>query len=565
MKMEDSEMAGMRGSKRQSGGHDSQVATDWSKVDWKGARKRVMNLRRRIYRATEQQDWHKVIYLTRKMLRSYSNLLVSVRKVTQVNEGKSTAGIDGHTATTSSQRGELVDELRSHKVWTTKPVKRVYIPKPRKKEKRPLGIPTIKDRVIQAVVLNACEPRFEAEFEAESYGFRPGRSCQDAIDEIYIALSTNACGGKQYIVEADIEGAFDNVSHQFILDRIGKMPGKGLIRQWLKAGYLENGQLQQVDTGTPQGGVISPLLANIALDGLRRHLGKGYRYARYADDFVVMTKTKEEAEGALPKIRQWLKTRGLRLKEEKTRIVHKSEGFNFLGFNIRDYHGKLLIKPQKEKVLGLLKRSKEWLSNNKTAKAEVVIRHLNPILRGWANYYRGAVSNKTFRYIQKRMWEMYLRWALKRHPNKGKRWVVNKYFAKRSKRNWIPCAKVQDRRGKSRHLYLYDIKSTPIIRHIKVKGKASPDDLNLIGYWKERQTRVGKINLGRGGNLYRVAEGQRWHCPICSDHLWNGESLDTHHITPVRTGGNDKVENLIWLHEACHYNAGSKMSIGQLA
>jgi RNA-directed DNA polymerase len=551
-------MAGMRGSKRQTGGHETLKGTDWSRIDWRKTQKRVKNLRRRIYRATKQQQWHKAKYLTKLMLRSYSNLLMSIRRVTQVNEGRDTPGVDGQVVKTSIQRGKLAEELRNHKGWRAQPVKRVYIPKPGKEGERPLGIPTIKDRVLQAVVSNAYEPRFEASFEAQSYGFRPGRSCQDAIDEIYIALSENPCGGKQYVIEADIKGAFDNIGHQFILDTIGQVAGRSLIRQWLRARYLQGGELHRVTAGTPQGGVISPLLANIALDGLKRHLGKDYRYARYADDFVIMTKTKEEAERALPKIKQWLKVRGLELKE---RITHKSEGFDFLGFNIRDYGGKLLIKPQKEKVKGLLKRCKKWLNKNKTVKPETIIQHLNPILRGWANYYRWVVSKKTFAYIDKRLWDMYFRWAMRRHPNRGKRWVIKRYFTQ----DWKPCVMEKDRTNKKTRYKLFRMSSVPIRRHIKIKGDASPDDPDLTDYWNKHRTRNGKDHLPKGSKLNWITEKQDWCCPICGEHLWNDEPLEIHHLIPVREGGSNRMRNLVWLHEACHHNAGRRMRVGQLA
>jgi RNA-directed DNA polymerase len=228
--------------------------TQWETIDWGKAEKRVRHLRRRIFRATQQKDWKRVRDLTRLMLKSYSNIVISVRRVSQINAGKNTPGVDGQTAKTSEERGKLVDQMKSYEPWKATPTRRVYIKKNNGKQ-RPLGIPTIRDRAMQAVVKNAIEPRFEAEFEAKSYGFRPGRSCQDAIEEVFRGLSNGVAGRNEYILDADIKGAFDHLSHEFILNRVGKIPGNDLIKQWLKAGYIEWGKLYETEEGTPQGGV----------------------------------------------------------------------------------------------------------------------------------------------------------------------------------------------------------------------------------------------------------------------------------------------------------------------
>lgn len=521
--------------------------TDWVQIDWRKAERTVRSLRFRIFRAAQQQNWKKVKSLTRLMLRGYSNRLVSTRRVTQVNQGKNTPGIDGKVADTPERRGKLVDELRDYRPWQASPVKRTYIPKANGKV-RPLGIPTIKDRVLQAMVKNALEPRFETEFETNSYGFRPGRCTQDAMEEIHAALNESAVGRNQYILDADIKGAFDHISHEFVLNRIGKMPGRELVRQWLKAGYVEWGTLHQTIEGTPQGGVISPLLANIALDGLQSLLGKGYRMARYADDFVVMAKSQSAIEQAIPRIEAFLRERGLELNQEKTRIIHRTKGFEFLGFSVRMYERKLLTKPQKEKVQDLLGRIKTWLEANKTAKTEEVIRYLNPILRGWAYYYRHAASKQVFQVVDHRLWWMLWRWAKRRHPKKGKRWIFHRYFH----HNTL-YADTRDRWGKKARIHLVRVSETPITRHVKVKGKASPDDPSLAQYWEQRCIRLGSARVARGSKLHKVAESQGWKCPSCGIALFNGEPLDVHHIIPIKQGGTDAEDNLQWSHEACHY------------
>jgi RNA-directed DNA polymerase len=232
--------------------------TAWHQIDWRKAERTVQNLRFRIFRATQEQRWKQVRNLTKLLLRSYANMLVSVRRITQVNRGKDTPGIDGELATTPDERATLVDTLRHYQPWKAAPVRRVYIPKANGKQ-RPLGIPTLRDRVMQMVVKNALEPRFEAAFEAQSYGFRPGRCCQDAIEEVYGALNNSAVGQNHYILDADIQGAFNHISQDFILHRIGPLPGRELIKQWLKAGYWEHGTLHHTTEGTPQGGVSTLL------------------------------------------------------------------------------------------------------------------------------------------------------------------------------------------------------------------------------------------------------------------------------------------------------------------
>jgi RNA-directed DNA polymerase len=401
------------------------------------------------------------------------------------------------------------------------------------------------------------------------------RSCHDAIEQVHARLRK---GGDEWVLDADIKGAFDHISHEYILDAIGNTPGKGLIKQWLKAGYVEANKFFSTEIGTPQGGNISPLLANIALDGLEQEIlskcqkvkrrksqeykGKSYYtdrkypkfgYIRYADDFLVTAETKEDLEAIVPEIKNWLKKRGLELNEEKTQIVHKRDGVNFLGFSIRSYSdGTTLCKPQKEKVIAKLREIREWLKRHKTVKPEEVIKHLNPILRGWANYYRHCSSKEILATFNHRIVKMLWQWCKRRHQQKHLKWVKNKYFTVLGNDHWTFYADTQDRTGQRKRLYLLDVSDIPILRHTKVEGTNSPDDPSKTEYWKKRQSKLGSSVWAKGSKLYKVAQNQNWRCSECGDYLLNGEQIHTHHITEVTNGGTDEIDNLIHLHKVCH-------------
>jgi RNA-directed DNA polymerase len=374
--------------------------------------------------------------LQKLMLRSRANTLLSVRRVTERNAGRLTAGV----VLTPEAKMQLVDRVQHNaEPFKALPVRRVYIPKRGSSTKRrPLGIPVIVDRVHQARVVNALEPEWEARFEPKSYGFRPGRGCQDAIQAVYtVAQGKNA--KRLWALDADLASAFDLIAHDHIQMMIGTFPARGMIRAWLKAGVVEQGRLHRTEDGVPQGGVASPLLLNIALHGMEHAAGVRYHptgasagrtmrdspvVIRYADDFVALCHTRQQALEVKARLVAWLAPRGLAFNEGKTRVLTLAEGLDFLGFNVRRYRGKLLIKPTEAAIRRIRERLHVELRSLRGSNAVAVIKRLNPIIRGWANYYRTHVAAEIFAKLDQYLWRLTYKWVRFSHANKSASWVI---------------------------------------------------------------------------------------------------------------------------------------------
>jgi len=502
---------------------------DWDTIVWPVHEDNVEQLRHRIFKATKAGDLATVRNLQKMMLRSWSNALVSVRRVTQRNAGRGTAGVDGQVALTSRARMDLAVQVhRTARSFQPLPVRRVYIPKAHG-QRRPLGIPVIADRAHQARCRNALEPEWEARLAPRTYGFRPGRSCQDAISVIHVM----GCGKhprRRWILDADLIVAFDKIDHDYLLAKLGAFPGRKMIRCWLKSGVFEKDKgFAPTDEGVPQGGVISPLLLNVALHGLEEAAGVRYEASDpartkrgcpalvvYADDMVALCHTQVQAEQVKARMAEWLAPRGLSFNEAKTRIVTLEDGFEFLGFTIRRHAGKLITRPSKAAIKRVKHRLAVEMHALRGTNAATVLATISPIMRGWANYYRTAASSRTFAALDLHLWRLTYKWACHSHPNKPKAWIISRYYGRF-------CPTSQDRWVFGDHhsgAYLPKLGWTKIVRHSLVPGAASPDDPAQADYWAARRGKNRPL-LSRGVLILLARQNGR--CPLCRGLLLHAD------------------------------------------
>jgi RNA-directed DNA polymerase len=531
---------------------------DWHAIDWRGVNQNVRRLQARIVKATQEGRWGKVKTLQHLLTHSFSGKALAVRRVTE-NQGKNTPGVDGEIWDTPEKKAQAIQSLRQRS-YRPQPLRRTYIPKSNG-QKRPLGIPTMKDRAMQALYLLALDPVAETTGDPNSYGFRSERSTADAIEQCFCDLAAKRMA--DWVIEGDIKSCFDRIDHDWLMGHIPM--DKTILRKWLKAGYMEKEILHSTEEGTPQGGIISPVLANMTLDGLERLLTKKFRrkngrslspkvhLIRYADDFIITGKSKELLEDeVLPVIKTFLAERGLELSARKTLITHIEDGFDFLGQNIRKYNGKLFIKPSKKNVLTFLRKVRKIIKSNKTATTGQLISQLNPVIRGWANYHRHVVSKRTFFDVDSAIFLALWRWAKRRHPNKGGKWIRKKYFSKQGGDNWIFTGRIKGKDGKTQVIKLISAAKTPIRRHIKVKVQANPYDPSWEPYFEHR-VEIKMNNLFRRRyKLQYLWRSQKGICPVCSQKITKRTWWHCHHLVWKTRGGSDRVNNLVLLHPNCH-------------
>ena len=548
----------------QAVGAVSSEAKEWYAINWKAIDRNVRRLQMRIVQATKASRWDRVQALQRLLTHSYSGKVLAVRRVTE-NNGKKTPGVDQEIWDTPEKKTQAVHALK-RRGYRSQPLRRVYIPKSDGKTMRPLGIPTMIDRGQQALHLLALDPVVETIADRNSYGFRQKRSCADALVQCFHGTEKrqHAVGSGRRHQELFRQ----NLSRDWLLNHVPM--DRVILKQWLTSGYMDKHVLHDITDGTPQGGIISPALANCALDGLERLLQEKFpagkrlkslggekpcvNLVRYADNFIITSKAKELLAGEIkPLVEQFLQERGLELSPTKTVITHVEHGFDFLGQNVRRYpNGKLLIKPSKKNVGTFLRGIRRTIKDAHGMPAADLIDQLNPKIRGWANYHRHMVSKRTFGGVDHTIFSSLWRWARRRHPNKSPRWFKPKYFERRKDCDWTFFGEICDDEGRPNKLWLFHAKSTPIKRHVKVKGEANPYDPTYETYFEEREG-AHMLETFRGTRTLRYLwHEQRGLCTQCNTKITRITGWRLHYCVPRVMGGSTGATNCVLLHPECH-------------
>jgi RNA-directed DNA polymerase len=542
------------------------AAVDWHAIDWRKAYRNVRRLQARIVKAVREGRWHKVKALVYLLTHSFSGRALAILRVV-TNSGARTPGVDGVLWDTPEAKAAAFSTLRRHG-YRPRPLRRVYIPKGDGKM-RPLGIPTMTDRAMQALYLLALDPIVETRADRNSYGFRSGRCCADAVRQCHHVL----CGphGAQWVLEGDIKSCYDRISHDWLLANVPM--DKAILRQWLKAGFLEGGVFHATTEGTPQGGIISPALANWTLDGLEALLARHYantprrrrmnkvHLVRYADDFIITGTSEVLLEyGVKPLVEHFLAERGLELSHEKTRVTHSEDGFDFLGQTVRRFpDGKVLPKPSKKSVQTLLAKVREVIDGQGgRGTAGGLIQALNAKIKGWTMYHRHACSKRTFARVDDRIFHMVWRWCRRRHRQRPAKWVKKRYFKRFGGRDWVFTGSLKDGQGRTLPICLLEAGRVSIRRHVKVRGDANPYDPAWELYLEERLFQKMQATLAGRGRIAYLWKEQQGRCGGCGQPLQEEQEWQVHHRVRRTQGGSDGLDNLELLHANCHRQKHSK-------
>lgn len=531
-----------------------QLGIEWETIDWKNVENSVNRLQFRIAKATKEKKWYLVKRLQYLLTHSYYAKILAVKKVT-TNKGKRTPGIDGEVWEESATKMRAARRL-TDKHYKAKPLKRVYIEKKSKKAKRPLGIPCMYDRAMQALYAMALEPVSETIADSNSFGFRKYRSCKDACEYIFSSLAKKHSA--QWILEGDIKGCFDHISHEWLMENIPM--DKSILKEFLKSGYLFNEQMYVTDEGTPQGGIISPILANMVLDGIQERLYNKYHvgnqtgryssyksaqmkvnYTRYADDFIVTAATKEIALEIKEIIKEFLAVRGLELSEEKTLVTHVEEGFDFLGWTFRKFHNKLIIRPSKDSIKKFVAEISNIIHKEGSSfTQDLLITHLNQKIRGWVNYHQTVCSKKVFATVDHQIFEILWHNMKRKHTKKGRKWIKEKYWKTIGNQKWRFAGDSQ---------ILIQLAQTPIIRHPKLKLDKNP--YLDREYFIDRQYNLG-IKFIRG-KYKEVWKRQKGLCYVCGHPIEMDAEKQIIPIASLKEGDKKSSESIRYVHKYCKY------------